>query len=364
MIQHSLVFLFSAAALAAAEEPRRTDVFVSGTDGYHTFRIPAVLVSAKGTLLAFCEGRKNSRSDTGDIDLVLRRSTDGGKTWGPLQVVWDDGGNTIGNPCPVVDRNTGTIWLPLTRNLGIDKQSDIVSGKSKGTREVWITKSTDDGETWSRPVEITAFVKDPTWTWFATGPGVGIQLKNGRMVIPCDHSPGGKRVEHSHVFYSDDGGATWKPGGKTAEGCGEAQLVELADGSVLMNMRNEQRGNRRRIAVSKDGGLTWGETTDDPALVEPVCQGSILRQSLPTAAGKGRLLFSNPASAKRERLTLRLSDDEGKTWSAGRVVHPGPAAYSCLTVLRDGTVGVLFECGQKSAYERITFAAMPGEAIK
>jgi sialidase-1 len=336
---------------------RQVDVFVSGADGYHTFRIPSVVVTPKGTLLAFCEGRKNSRSDTGDIDLVLRRSTDGGATWGPLQVVWDDGPNTVGNPCPVVERKSGAIRLPLTRNLGVDKQSEIVAGTSKGTREVWITSSTDDGATWSRAVEITAQVKPPNWTWYATGPGVGIQLAGGRLVIPCDHSPAGKRVEHSHAIVSDDGGNTWKLGGKTAEGCGEAQVVELADGRLLMNMRNENRGPNRRIAFSTDGGATWGETADDLGLPAPVCQASLLRD--PGGPGRpSRLLFSSPTGARRERLTLRVSADEGKTWSAGPVIHAGPAAYSCLTLLSDGAVGCLYERGDKSAYERITFAVL------
>lgn len=348
-----------AVALVRAEDPRRTDVFVAGTDGYHTFRIPAIVISPRGTLLAFCEGRRNGRSDTGDIDLVLRRSTDNGKTWGPLQVVWDDGPNTVGNPCPVIDRRTGTIWLPLTRNLGSDKQSEIVAGTSRGTREVWLTKSTDDGATWSRPVEITSQVKDPGWTWFATGPGVGIQLQNGRLVIPCDHSPVGKVTERAHVIFSDDGGATWQRGGSTAEGCGEAQIVELGDGTLLLNMRNVARGRHRRTALSTDAGLTWGETRVEPALPEPGCQASFIRH-VSNIHPKGRLFFTNPAGEKRERLTLRFSDDDGKIWSAGRVVHAGPAAYSCLAVLPDGAVGVLYECGARNAYERIAFTAVPG----
>ncbi|MBI3466077.1 MAG: exo-alpha-sialidase, partial [Planctomycetes bacterium] len=156
-------------------------VFVAGQEGYHSFRIPALIVSAKGTVLAFCEGRRNSRSDTGDIDLVLKRSFDGGQTWGPMQVVADDGPNTIGNPCPVVDRRTGTIWLPLTRNAGEDTQRQIEAGTSRESRTVWMTRSTDDGATWGRLVEITSSVKAPDWTWYATGPGCGIQLTSGRL---------------------------------------------------------------------------------------------------------------------------------------------------------------------------------------
>src|SRR5262249_16932667 len=157
-----------------------TPIFVAGQDGYHTYRIPSLLVTRKGTLLAFCEGRKTSRGDTGDIDLLLKRSYDGGKTWAKTQVVWDDGANTCGNPCAVLDATTGTVWLLLTHNRGSDTEAMIVNGTSHGTRTVWLTKSDDEGATWARPVEITPAVKKPDWTWYATGPGVGTQLKNGR----------------------------------------------------------------------------------------------------------------------------------------------------------------------------------------
>src|SRR5437870_536646 len=166
----------AALSLAAARRepavagPTEMDLFVTGRDGYHTYRIPSLLVTAKGTLLAFCEGRRHGRGDTGDIDLVLKRSVDGGAAWQPMTVVWDDGPNTIGNPCPVLDRSNGTIWLPLTRNLGQDTERQIVEGTSHGNRTVWIMKSTDDGATWSKPLEITATSKAPDWTWYATGP--------------------------------------------------------------------------------------------------------------------------------------------------------------------------------------------------
>jgi len=146
---------------AAAAEPVQAAVFTSGQEGYHTFRIPSVIVAPKGSVLAFCEGRKAGRGDAGDIDLVLKRSGDGGKTWGPLQVVWDDADNTCGNPCPVVDARTGTIWLLLTHNLGSDTEAKIINGTSKGSRTVWVTKSTDDGATWTKPIEITKDVKKP-----------------------------------------------------------------------------------------------------------------------------------------------------------------------------------------------------------
>jgi sialidase-1 len=362
MLTRLLLFGVCAGTLISAQAgdkiapPEQTDVFVSGKDGYHTFRIPAAIVSAKGTLLAFCEGRKNSRSDTGDIDLVLKRSFDNGKTWQPMQVVVDAGPDTIGNPCPVVDRSTGTIWLPLTKNLGHEDEKIIRDGKSKGGRAVWITKSTDDGATWARPSEITKEVGDPKWTWYATGPGRGIQLASGRLVIPCDHNVIGSRARHSHVIYSDDHGKTWKRGGVLGENTNECQVVERADGSLLLDMRSYHGKNRRAVATSKDAGLTWSEVTLHNDLVEPVCQASLLRYTLKKDHGKNRLLFSNPASTKREKMTVRMSYDEGATWPVAKVLHAGPAAYSALTVLPDHSIGCLYEQGAKSAYEKITFA--------
>ncbi len=182
----------AASSTASASGLPLTDVFVSGREGYHTYRIPALIVAGDGALLAFCEGRKKAQSDAGDIDLLVKRSIDGGKTWGPQEVVWDDGENTCGNPCPVVDRTTGTIWLPMTWNHGKDTENQIKQNTGKDTRRVFLTHSDDNGRTWAKPREITAEVKRPEWRWYATGPGVGIQLTRGpwkgRLLIPCDHS--------------------------------------------------------------------------------------------------------------------------------------------------------------------------------
>ncbi len=340
------------AVLAAPAAPVEQDLFVSGKEGYRTFRIPSLLVTPKGSVLAFCEGRKRGRGDSGDIDVVLKRSTDGGKTWRPLQVVADDAENTVGNPCPVVDRATGTIWLLLTHNVGTDSEKAIRDGTSKDTRRVWVTASRDEGATWSKPRDITKDVKDPDWTWYATGPGVGVQLATGRLVIPCDHTTKAK-VNRSHVICSDDGGATWKLGGVLGDKTNECQLIERRDGSLLLNMRSYHGKNRRAVATSRDGGLTWSAVTLDEALVEPVCQASLIRFP---EEGKDRLLFCNPASLKRERMTVRLSEDGGKTWPAARELYRGPSAYSCLAVLPGGDVGCLYERGERSAYERVTLA--------
>src|SRR5262245_12934459 len=233
-----VVVVATLASRVCAADMVQAPVFVAGEGGYHTYRIPSLIVTKKGTLLAFCEGRKNGRGDTGDIDLVLKRSLDGGKTWQPQQVVWDEGTNTCGNPCPVVDARTGTIWLLLTHNLGKDTEAKIVDGTSQGTRGVWVTHSTDDGVTWAKPAEITKDVKLKEWTWYATGPGVGIQLKNGRLVIPCDNKVAQTKARQSHVIYSDDRGATWKLGGVVGPNCNESQVIERSDGTLLLNMRS------------------------------------------------------------------------------------------------------------------------------
>jgi len=378
-------------------------LFVSGQDGYHTYRIPALAVTPKGTVLAFCEGRKNGGGDSGDIDTVLKRSTDNGKTWGAQQVVWDDAANTCGNPCAVADRDTGAVWMLSTWNHGDDHEGQIIAGKSKDTRRVFVSCSTDDGVTWSKPREITSEVKLTNWTWYATGPGSGIQVEHGphkgRLVIPCDHIEAETKHYYSHVIYSDDHGATWRLGGRTPQHqVNECEVVELTGGRLMLNMRNYDRTKRnRQTAVSDDGGLTWSEQGFDAALIEPICQAGIERFRWPEngqagngAAGKvrgenvqrstlnvqrstlnaqrasdgreGVILFSNPASEKgRVNMTVRASFDDGKTWPKARVLHEGPSAYSDLAVLADGRAACLYEAGLRRAYELIVFAAFDPE---
>lgn len=331
-------------------------LFTSGTYGYHTFRIPSLLVTRTGHLLAFCEGRRNGGGDSGDIDILLRRSDDGGQTWSPLQTVWADPGHTCGNPCPVVDRHSGAISLLLTHNLGTDTEREIINGESEGTRTVWLTRSDDDGHTWSPPKNISQTTKESHWTWYATGPGAGIQLHSGRLVIPCDHIEANTKKYFSHVLISDDGGINWQLGGTTPEDqVNECEVAELEDGRLLLNMRNyDPRQRARAHAYSTDGGLSWSSLERQSELVEPICQASLRR--LDDSDGM-KLLFSNPASEeRRERMTVRLSHDGGKTWPIARVLHPGPAAYSCLQAMPDGSAGCLYECGQDSPYEQICFA--------
>jgi sialidase-1 len=342
--------------------PRQSALFVSGAGGYHTYRIPALVVTARGTMLAFCEGRKHGQADSGDIDLLVRRSNDAGRTWTAQQTVWDDGPNTCGNPCAVVDRETSIIWLLMTWNLSSDSEGQIINGASKDTRRVFLTSSHDDGVTWAEPREITAAVKRPDWTWYATGPGAGIQIERGRhrrwLLIPCDHYEAQTKQEYSHVIYSDDHGETWRPGGRTPRPLvDECEVVELTGERLMLNMRSYDRSAHcRQVAISRDGGLTWGEQRLDRTLIEPTCQGSIRRYSWPEQGGN-TILFSNPASeSARVNMTLRLSYDEGATWPIARTLHPGPSAYSCLAVLPSGEIACLYESGEQSPREAIILA--------
>ncbi len=331
------------------------DVYRGGEDGYHTYRIPSLLVTQRGTILAFCEGRKDGPGDHGNLDLVVKRSVDGGQTWSAQEVVYEQGGDqpiTIGNPCPVIDQQSGTIWLPFCRN----------------NDAVLVTSSNDDGQTWSAPRDITKDVKQPTWGWYATGPGVGIQMRSPkyahRLVIPCDHRErvDGRWIKMSHVFFSDDGGTSWQLGGTVAPHTDECQVVELPDGELLINMRNywqregnhPERGGKRAVSRSSDGGQTWSELQFDETLIEPVCQAGLIRYSIPN--GNDWLVFTNPASTtRRARLTLRLSDDEGKHWPYQRLIYEGPSAYSCPAVMPNGEIGILYE---RNGSERITFTRL------
>jgi sialidase-1 len=359
-----LLALTMAGARAAVEE---TVVYQSGAGGYHTFRIPAIVKATNGDLLAFAEGRKASRSDTGDIDLLLKRSHDGGKTWGDLQVLWDDEANTCGNPCAVVDGQTGITWLFSTHNPGKDSEKAINHGSASGGRTVWVLQSKDQGATWSKPVEITSAVKKSEWTWYATGPGIGIQIQHGahagRLVIPCDHNfpdkAAGKSVHASHAIYSDDHGATWQLGDAIAPGMNECQVVELFDGqgTLLMDMRSYRGLAQRAQSRSTDGGATWTGPVDVPVLVEPICQASILRWETAGADRPGWLLFSNPADpAKRRNLTVRASTDDGATWSRALVLRKGGTGYSCLVALDATSAACLYEMSDKRPYEQIVFA--------
>ncbi len=347
-------------------------LFESGKGGYTAYRIPSLVVSARGTVLAFCEGRRDSLRDYGQIDIMMRRSSDNGRTWENPRVILTQGGMTCGNPAPVVDAQSGMICLLFCKNNADGGEDSILKGKAP--RSVWITRSTDDGETWSEPEDLTGKLKRKNWTWYATGPGHGVQLKSGRLLVSCNHIVGvnynAEDPNHSHLVYSDDRGVTWSLGGICEKGSNESAVVETMDGSVYVNSRNPQECGRRTFSWSRDGGLSFGPRQVDDTLIEPPlwrgCQASMARYAVADGRTPSVILFANPACREevRQNLTVRASYDECKTWSPGIVLHPGPSAYSDLAVAKDKTILCLYERGEKHPYETLALARFDIDCLK
>lgn len=354
-----------ARAAAPADEPSfEEQVLFAPVAGYTCFRIPVIVQAVDGTLLAFAEGRVNTCGDTGDIDLVLKRSTDGGRTWGPLEVIIEGNGETRGNPTPVVDRESGRIALLSMRNPGHDWTP----------RTPYLQYSEDNGVTWSEPRDISAEVSRPEWSyWYATGPVHGIQLERGphagRLVAPVYFSPPSNSNRGNGLVYSDDGGLTWELGAvdlQPTEVAGESTIVELSDGRIYVSTRGGPREydypDHRGYAVSSDGGATFdAPVTQEPQLPMPINQASLLRLSATDEGDdSNRILFASPAHpAAREVMTIRSSFDEGETWETwdeGKVVHWAATSYSDMVEIDDGVVGLLYEAGGFSPYETIRFA--------
>lgn len=353
--------LLAAGGLVAAQNGVLTqqDIFRRHDNGISYYRIPSLIATPKGTILAFAEARHNNANDHGYIETVLRRSTDLGRTWSAIQVVGSDGKNAVQNPTVVIDKSTGVIWLMLIRSDTAKYPDDATLARAQvQVRRIWVTNSSDDGASWAKPRDITEAVCPAMYKECVCGPGVGIQLRSGRLVIPSYRSRIGRREYEDYIIYSDDHGRSWRRGGGPEGNMDECQVVELHDGSLMLNMRSNRGTGRRGISISKDQGMSWSPIADDPALVDPVCQASIIRYRSPANPGKTPLLFSNPASAKhddRTRMTVRLSNDEGKTWPASRLLQAGRASYSCLAVLPDGTIGCLYEDGETRGSESLRF---------
>ena len=335
--------------------PEAMDIFSCGYGGYHTCRIPALVTASDGTVLAFCEGRRSSPSDWGDIDIILRRSTDGGKSWGDFEVVAEEAGDvTIGNPVPIVDKTNGRVHLLFCRD----------------GRRVFHVWSDTSGHLWSWPVEITnvflrfRFSDDYEWdeSHVLTGPVHGIQLGSGRLVAPIkflrqeEHPAGRRRVG---VIYSDDHGTTWNPGGivpPSLHELSETTIFECSDGSICMNARWHE-GTSRAVSRSHDGGLTWEEPQPEPSLPDPVCQGSSF--SFADSDGARTVYLVNLADTEaRRRLTIRRSTDDGRSWVASRILCQGPSGYSDIARAADGTMLVIFEHGIETYREKIALARL------
>jgi sialidase-1 len=361
-----------------------TVVFRNGDDGYTCYRIPAIVRAPDGKLLAFAEGRVADCGDFGDVDIVMKSSTDGGKTWSGINKVADVGALQAGNPAPVYDlsdRRYPKGRLFLLYNSGGASEADVRQGKA--IREVWSITSTDAGKSWSEPVNITKEVSRPNqpaansaysfpddWRSYANTPGHALQVQQGRhkgrIFVAANHSAGPPQAHfqdyRAHGFYSDDHGKSWQlsptipyPGGN------ESTAAELPGGGVLMNIRNQSGDVKNRLlASSSDAGASWGPVRVAQDLPDPVCQGSMINYQ--PRGGASVLLFSNPNSqTKRERLTVRVSRDGGQHWSAGREVYPGSAAYSDLVVTSTRQVGVLYE---KDNYSQIVYASFPYQDLE
>lgn len=354
-----LLFLLARNTFAQSATP----VFPLNSDGYACFRIPALVALPGGDLLAFCEGRTSNCNDFGNVDIVLKISRDGGKKWGPLEVLVNYDSLQAGNCAPVLDLldpryPKGRIFLFF--NTGNASEWEIMQGK--GLREVWHITSADGGVTWSPPVNIThqthrpgsAPYHDPVdWRGYANTPGHALQLtegpQRGRIFVAANHTEGAPKPSwgnnFSHDFYSDDHGDTFRIGGSVpVPGSNEATAAEIPGGGILLNCRNQGGAARRRIqAWSRDGGATWDSSAYHPALIDPVCQGSLLN----FAAGNIKMiLFANPGSeTARENLTLRRSTDGGHLWSSGEIIVEGPAAYCDLAQLSRRRLGILYEKG-------------------
>ncbi len=360
-------------AANAAPFLEKGDLFEAGKEGYSLYRIPGIVVTKPGTVLAYCEARKSDRGDWGTIDILLRRSTDGGKTWGPRAKIADVPGPKSKNPVALAQK--------LATNDEVTYNNPVAIPDANGAvhflfcleyARCFYMRSDDDGVTFSKPVEITAtfdkFRPEYDWKVLATGPAHGIQLKNGRLVVPVWISTGtgghAHRPSVTASIYSDDGGKSWQRGAIAGPNTAEWKIpnetcaVQLADGRVLFNMRSESAAHRRLLTTGPDGATDWSKPKFHEQLLEPICMASMVRLSEKPASDKNRLLFANPDNLSRvggketpgqtrdrKNISVKLSYDEGETWPVSRTVETGFSGYSDLAVARDGTILLFYERG-------------------
>jgi len=374
------VIIFALSGLLAAAEPfiEKQDLFTAGEDpAYNIYHIPGIVVTAKGSVLAWCEARKRPAgvSDWDDIRILLRRSTDDGKTWSAPKSIANVEGPKQKNPFALkmknVDPNDVTYNNPV---LIADKDGAVHMLFCLEYERVFYQRSDDDGVSWSQPSEITAafepFKKHYDWKVLATGPNHSIQLKTGRLVVPVWLSTGtggnAHRPSVTATIYSDDQGKTWKAG-DIAVPCTEEWInpnetvaIELNDGSVMLNVRSESKAHRRLVTTSKDGATGWSRPKFDAALLEPICMGGIVRYN---HGGQSLILFSNPhnldkekgkaepgQSRDRKNVSVKISRDEGQTWPVNKLIENGPSMYSDIAVTPSGAILCFYGRGTKPGF--------------
>ena len=347
-----------------------------GDDGVHSYRIPGLATTTNGTLLAIYDIRRESSVDLqGDIDVGLSRSTDGGQTWERMKIIMDmkeyggkpESENGIGDPSILVDPVTNTIWVMALWAHGKPGQmlwnSSEAGMTPEETGQLMLVKSEDDGVTWSRPINITSQIKDPKWKLMFNGPGKGITMKDGTLVFAGQYKDE-NNMPHSTIIYSKDKGKTWHIGTGAKSNTTEAQVVELNDGSLMLNMR-DNRGGSRSVALTSDLGATWTEhASSRSALIEPVCMGSLITYpENRTTEDASWLFFSNPSSTDtRNNITVKASADQGMSWPEAHhvLLDEGTGwGYSCMTVIDEKHVGILYESSQAN----MTFQIIPLEEL-
>ncbi len=354
-----------------------------GQDNCDTYRIPGLITTKKGTLIGVYDNRYNNSFDLQEhVDIGMSRSTDGGESWEPMKVIMDMGEwggkpqnlNGIGDPSILYDHNTNTIWVAALWMSGLDTNKRLWWASGPGmtpeeTGQFILTKSTDDGLTWSPPINITSQIKDPNWQLLLQGPGKGITLDDGTLVFPAQFKSnigvkaldGGVYTCHSTIVYTKDQGKNWQIGTGAKSNTTEAQVVQLTDGSLMLNMRDDRNRtdksstNGRAISVTKDLGKTWMvHPTSNSVLTEPNCMASLISADL-RVNGKNQkvIFFSNPNhNSKRSDMTIKTSLDEGLTWPEKYQIKLNGETgygYSCLTMVDEKTVGILYE-GTKDLY--------------